>query len=77
VRDVIKERAARLRQKGEAALRRHLDAEIGARRRVLAESDQIGRTEHFTPIALPAPVEPGIILDISVAGHDGRRLIAA
>jgi threonylcarbamoyladenosine tRNA methylthiotransferase MtaB len=76
-RDVIKERAARLRQKGEAALRRHLDAEIGARRRVLAESDQVGRTEQFTPIALPTPVEPGIILDVSIAGHDGRRLIAA
>ena len=37
-RAVIKERARRLREKGDAALRRHLDREIGARRRVLAES---------------------------------------
>ena len=37
-----------LRQDGEAALRRHLDGEIGARRRVLTEANGIGRTEQFT-----------------------------
>src|SRR6187455_267270 len=35
--DVIKERARRLREKGDAVLRRHLDAEVGARRSVLTE----------------------------------------
>ena len=35
-----KERAALLRQDGAAALRRHLEAEVGARRRVLTESEQ-------------------------------------
>ena len=76
-RPVVKERAARLRQKGEAALRRHLDGEIGARRRVLTESDQIGRTEQFTPVLLAAPAEPGVILELAIAGHDGRHLLAA
>ena len=76
-RDVIKERARRLRQKGEAALRRHLDGELGATRKVLTESGEMGRTEQFTQIRLAAPVEPGVILDLTVAGHDGRQLLAA
>ena len=36
--EAVKDRARRLRDKGEAALRRHLDGEVGARRRVLAEN---------------------------------------
>jgi threonylcarbamoyladenosine tRNA methylthiotransferase MtaB len=76
-RDTVKERARRLREKGAAALRAHLDAQIGARRRVLTESHDVGRTEHFTQVRLTAPVEPATILDLTVAGHDGRLLLAA
>jgi threonylcarbamoyladenosine tRNA methylthiotransferase MtaB len=76
-RDVVKDRARRLRDKAEAALRRHLDGEIGGRRRVLAETRGLARTEQFTPVRLAALVEPGAILDVAVAGHDGRQLIAA
>ena len=32
----------------------------------------LGRTEHFTPVRLAAPVEPGTIVDLAIAGHDGR-----
>jgi threonylcarbamoyladenosine tRNA methylthiotransferase MtaB len=74
---VVKDRARRLRECGQAALRRHLDGEIGARRRVLAESRTLARTEQFTPVQLNAPVEPGRFLDIQIAGHDGRQLRAA
>jgi threonylcarbamoyladenosine tRNA methylthiotransferase MtaB len=74
---VIKERARALRQKGEAALRRHLDGEIGARRRVLTEQRNIGRTEQFTAVRLAGAVAPGQILDLTIAGHDGRQLLAA
>jgi threonylcarbamoyladenosine tRNA methylthiotransferase MtaB len=76
-RSLIKDRARRLREKGEAALAAHLHAQVGANRRVLAESDGIGRTEQFVPIRLNAPVAPGAILDVRVAGHDGRQLLAA
>lgn len=75
--DVIKDRARRLRGKGEAALRRYLDGEVGARRRVLTERGGLARTPQFTPVRLTAPVEPGAILDIAVASHDGRQLLAA
>ena len=74
---IIKERARRLRDKGAAALLCHLDGEIGARRRVLTERGGIGRTEQFTQVKLNAPVEPGVLLDVCVAGHDGRQLLAA
>ena len=80
-RDTIKERARRLRQKGEAALAQHLAAQVGTRRRVLAESREGGRTEHFTQVLfnvrLDAPIEPGVIVEVDVIGHDGRQLIAA
>jgi threonylcarbamoyladenosine tRNA methylthiotransferase MtaB len=75
-RNIVKDRARRLRQRGEAALRRHLDGEIGAVRRVLAESDDGGRSEHFTPVRFVAPIEPGIIVTARMIGHDGSRLIA-
>ena len=74
---VIKERARRLREKGETALRRHLDREIGQTRRVLAESRALGHTEQFMPVRLAAPIEPGAILDLRMNGHDGRQLLVA
>ena len=76
-RNIAKDRARRLREKGEAALRRHLTSEIGGTRRVLAESPALGRTEQFTPVRLAAPVAPGEILELTIADHDGRQLLAA
>jgi len=76
-REVVKERARRLRAKGEAALRAHLDAQVGARRRVLTESQELGRTEQFTQVRFNASIEPGVIVDLAIAGHDGRQLLAA
>ncbi len=76
-RAVARERARRLREKGEAALRAHLMNEVGATRRVLAESPALGRTEQFTPVRLAAPVTPGEILDLTIMDHDGRQLLAA
>jgi threonylcarbamoyladenosine tRNA methylthiotransferase MtaB len=76
-RSLIKERARRLREKGEAALARHLGGQVGRMHPVLAESSSIGRTEQFVPVRLSAPMAPGAILDVRVAGHDGRHLLAA
>jgi threonylcarbamoyladenosine tRNA methylthiotransferase MtaB len=76
-RGIIKERASRLREKGEDVLRAYLDAQIGSRRSVLTERGGIGRTEQFTAVRLAAPIEPGAILDLTMMGHDGRQLLAA
>jgi threonylcarbamoyladenosine tRNA methylthiotransferase MtaB len=76
-RAIIKERARRLRDKGDMVLRRHLDQEIGVRRRVLAESQALGRTEQFMPVQLTGSIQAGTILDLTMKAHDGRRLLAA
>ena len=75
-RTVIKERAARLRAAGEAAYRKHLGGLAGTRQRILIERDGLGRTEGFTLTALAAGA-PGEIVEATVTGHDGQRLIAA
>jgi threonylcarbamoyladenosine tRNA methylthiotransferase MtaB len=72
-----KRRAALLRQDGDAALRRHLESEIGKSRRVLTERGGIARTEQFTPVRLAGPAAPGNIIDLTMTGHDGRYLLAA
>jgi threonylcarbamoyladenosine tRNA methylthiotransferase MtaB len=76
-RAVVKERARRLREKGAAALSRHLDTQVGRTRRVLAESARLGRSEHFTLVGLNAAVESGMVVEVSIKGHDGRQLLAA
>jgi threonylcarbamoyladenosine tRNA methylthiotransferase MtaB len=70
----IKERARRLREAGEVALRRRLELEVGAARDVLIESATQGRTEHFLPVAISGEI-PGTVSRRAVAGHDGAKLI--
>jgi threonylcarbamoyladenosine tRNA methylthiotransferase MtaB len=73
---VVKERAARLRTHGDAALQRHLAAEIGRVRRVLVERNGGGHTEHFMPVSGLAAMA-GTIVSLRITGHDGRSLTAA
>jgi threonylcarbamoyladenosine tRNA methylthiotransferase MtaB len=76
-RDAVKDRARRLREKGEIALRRHLEAQVGGRMQVLSESKSVARTEQFIPVRLAAACVPGEMLNVAIAAHDGRNLIAA
>jgi threonylcarbamoyladenosine tRNA methylthiotransferase MtaB len=71
-----KERARRLREKGVTALHRHLANEVGLRRKVLVERDG-GHTEHYAEVRFVRQPPPGTIRDVFIAGHDGRRLLAA
>ncbi|MGU3475204.1 tRNA (N(6)-L-threonylcarbamoyladenosine(37)-C(2))-methylthiotransferase MtaB [Methylobacterium sp. D48H] len=73
--DVIRARAARLREAGAGALRRHLDAQVGRRLTVLAERGGVGRSVDFTAVRLAADEAPGTFHSIAIAGHDGARLI--
>jgi len=75
-REVVKQRAARLRAAGEAAYRRHLAALFGTRQSILIERDGLGRTQGFTLAALGTGT-PGEIFEADITGHDGARLIAA
>ncbi|NNM73148.1 tRNA (N(6)-L-threonylcarbamoyladenosine(37)-C(2))-methylthiotransferase MtaB [Enterovirga aerilata] len=76
-REVVKERAARLREAGAAALLRHLASEVGAERQVLVETGETGRTGGFTPVRFRTRLTSGEIVRARIAGHDGRHLLAA
>jgi threonylcarbamoyladenosine tRNA methylthiotransferase MtaB len=75
-REVAKERARRLREKGDQALRRHLAGKIGRRQRALIEREH-ARCADFTEVKLARKMEAGEIATLTIAGHDGKRLIAA
>lgn len=75
-REVVKQRAARLRHAGEAAYSRHLSSLAGTRQSILVERDGLGRTEGFT-LATVTTGAPGEIVEAGITGHDGARLIAA
>jgi threonylcarbamoyladenosine tRNA methylthiotransferase MtaB len=72
--NLIKERAARLRAAGDAALRRRLELEIGETRHVLIESATQGRTEHFLPVAIRGAT-PGTVRRLTMVSHDGARFV--
>ncbi|ODT56493.1 MAG: tRNA (N(6)-L-threonylcarbamoyladenosine(37)-C(2))-methylthiotransferase MtaB [Methylobacterium sp. SCN 67-24] len=75
-RDIVKQRAARLRAAGDLAYTRHLESLKGSRQKVLVEREGLGRTEGFTLVALDRGAA-GEIIEVDIAGHDGERLTAA
>jgi len=74
---LIKERAARLRAAGDAAVARHLDARIGRQEQVLMESTTMGRTEQFTEVTFATEQPEGQIVPAVIAGTRGQQLTAA
>ena len=74
--EIIRERAARLREAGDAARARHLAGQVGRRVAVLAERGGTGRAEDFCTVVLGDDVAAGTLLIVRIAGHDGTRLIA-
>ena len=72
---VRKERAARLRAAGDAALRRFLDSRVGTIAAVLVEQAESGRSEHFAMVALDRPAAPGSVHPVRVTGVADDRLI--
>ncbi|THF57139.1 tRNA (N(6)-L-threonylcarbamoyladenosine(37)-C(2))-methylthiotransferase MtaB [Ollibium composti] len=74
-REVVKQRAARLRAAGETAYRKHLASLAGTSQSILVEREGLGRTEGFTLAAIDAG-QPGEIVEAVVTGHDGGQLLA-
>ncbi|MGH6849813.1 MAG: tRNA (N(6)-L-threonylcarbamoyladenosine(37)-C(2))-methylthiotransferase MtaB [Methylocella sp.] len=73
--EIVKARAKRLREAGDAALRGHLDAQTGKALRVLTERGGIGRTEDFSRVKI-GDVAPSQMIDVIIAGNDGKALAA-
>ncbi|HVW73455.1 MAG TPA: tRNA (N(6)-L-threonylcarbamoyladenosine(37)-C(2))-methylthiotransferase MtaB [Rhizomicrobium sp.] len=72
-RALVKERAARLRAKGEAARDRHLDALKGSRQIVLMERGGIGHTPCFASVAFDGAI-PGTFVPLTITGRAGPHL---
>jgi len=72
-RATIRDRAARLRKKGEVTLQARLDAMKGSRHTVLAERGGIGRTPCFTPVEI-GEVAYGTFLAVAITGRHGEHL---
>lgn len=75
-RPVVKDRAARLRAAGEAALARHLHRQAGRTLSGLVERPGVARAEDFTEIAFTGEAPVGGVVALEVTGHDGRRALA-
>lgn len=73
----IKDRAARLRVEGDAALARHLTSQQGVTHRILMEGLRLGRTEQFTEVSFGSDQPEGQIVTAQITGHDGAHLTAA
>ena len=73
---VIKQRAARLREAGDAQVRKHLASQIGKTHRILMENPHMGRTEQFTEVTFATPQPEGQIVTARITGLDGQMLAA-
>ncbi|MCL4186968.1 MAG: tRNA (N(6)-L-threonylcarbamoyladenosine(37)-C(2))-methylthiotransferase MtaB [Rhodobacteraceae bacterium] len=73
---VIRERAARLRAAGAAALAGHLAGLVGSEQRLLAEGPRSARTEGFAEVVLAEGRTPGSLFAARITGQDGCRLAA-
>jgi len=73
--EIVKVRAKRLREAGDAALRAHLAAQTGKTFRVLTERGGTGRTEDFTRVKI-GDVPPSQMIDVVIAGNDSKMLEA-
>ncbi|MDE1156772.1 MAG: tRNA (N(6)-L-threonylcarbamoyladenosine(37)-C(2))-methylthiotransferase MtaB [Neorhizobium sp.] len=72
-RGLVKERAARLRARGEALLVSHLDRMIGTEQSVIIENNGMAHTENFSLVAAPGLI-PRALQRVMITGHNGKHL---
>ena len=73
---IIKDRAARLREAGDAAVIRHLTAQVGQTHAVLMENPRMGRTEHFAEVVFDNDQTEGDIVSATIKGFANGQLVA-
>lgn len=71
----IKDRAARLRAAGEAAVQAHLAAQVGQRHDILMESPRMGRTTQFAEVHLDSDQPEGRIVPVRITGQRDAVLL--
>ncbi len=75
-RAVVKARASTLRAVAERLHVAHLDRLIGTRQMLLVERNEMAHTEDFTFVSAPG-LTPGMLVEVSIGGHNGRHLTIA
>jgi len=75
-RALVKERAARLRAKGDEALARHFARLVGSTQELLVEKAGRGRTRCFAPAEFSVSPAPGSIVSAHIVGANANRLMA-
>lgn len=73
---IIKQRAARLREIGDAQVQRHLAQQVGQTHSILMENPHMGRTEQFTEVSFDTAQTEGALLQASIIGINGKHLTA-
>jgi threonylcarbamoyladenosine tRNA methylthiotransferase MtaB len=71
--DVVRKRAARLREASDQAWSRRLKTKVGQTLSVLMERGGIGRAEDFTPVRVEG-VGAGTLCDVIVEANDRDEL---
>lgn len=76
-RAIVKERAARLRAKGDEVYRSHLEALQGSEAEILIEREDVGRSGQFVPVRVKqtGALCAGEIVNARICGHDGEMAI--
>ena len=74
---VIKERAARLREAGGAALAAELSTRVGSETDVLIERPGLGRSAFYAPVSFTGAGDAGSVRRMRLVGVSGRSLIGA
>ncbi|MGI2034804.1 tRNA (N(6)-L-threonylcarbamoyladenosine(37)-C(2))-methylthiotransferase MtaB [Rhizobium panacihumi] len=72
-RALVKERAARLRARGEALHRAHLDRMVGTEQVIIVENNGMAHTENFSLVAAPTLI-PRDFKRVMITGHNGKHL---
>ncbi|PSL17904.1 tRNA (N(6)-L-threonylcarbamoyladenosine(37)-C(2))-methylthiotransferase MtaB [Shimia abyssi] len=74
--NVIKERAARLREVGQRQVTQHLATQKGRVHQVLMENPNMGRTEQFAEVSFAIPQTEGAIVSAVITGTASGQLTA-
>jgi threonylcarbamoyladenosine tRNA methylthiotransferase MtaB len=72
---IVKQRAARLRAAGAAALAADLAARVGSKTEILVEGPGMGRAPYYAQVEFATPAAPGSIRRMRLVASTGRRLV--
>ncbi len=73
--DVIKRRAALLREAGEVELRKYLNTQIGKKLKVIIEKNGFGKSDNFLDVKLANQGDVGEIVEVKILGVEDNYLL--